>query len=952
MKVVSGRNASATFILPLFLTGRMGTIPHLGNEQPKPLLSLGTLSGKSWTLLILIPLIITFMVRTEPMRLAPLERAAESSVMSQYRSAIAQQVAQQYPGLLQEQLDAQAAIKLEEFLKANKAQANAQIQSAAQAIKEHFQYPSGEHAYAYLGDIDSYYWLRQARNIVEKGSQCDAIENGICYDTYTLAPLREPKQIDYYPFVIVAVYGMLRPFNPDISLMQASFLTPLVFSLLFTVPLFLLLRRIGGNIVAVIGSVLVSVNPYVLNRSLGSDNDIVNIFFQVVFLWLAVECFASATPRRRIAFGSMAGITLAVYSRFWGGWWYLADLFLASLAVRALFLLGREFLEKKRLEKATLITLRNEAVIPCLACIIPLIVLYGFVFATPADLGGMFMSQLSVLRFDAAANINLWPNVLTTVAEFNNIGVGGVISAFGSFWKLSFYLIALAGIAFLLFPTIGSVKRHPASFLLIIAANVLIYTLLMSYQKGHLFFLLMLPVLFGMVIHARESKERGFHPDAVFLLTSIICLVSYFSLSGIRFLFLMAVPVSLFAALGIERAARLLFSFLRGIARFPKPASTAMVALVAIIFLIGPVKEGYATAQSYMPSVSDEWVDTLSHINASSKPDAIINSWWDFGHWFKYFADRRVTLDGSSQNNPQLHWLGKLLLTDDERMAVGILRMLDCGGNSAFDRINGKLNDTPKAIEVLNLILVTDRAPAESLLISYGFSRDELEGVLSFTHCSPPENFLITSDDMIGKAGVWAHFGSWDFKKAYLAATAGIQSENEIIQMFAQNYNTSHETTRAWIQELSSLEGEEQINTWIGPWPSYYSGISPCEKKENGIVCVFSQNNQAIPFAVDVQQEEVRVGDPQSSTYAASAAFIKGNAFRLVKREGNVIPVGIIVIQRGEDVFAMFTHPALVGSMFTRLFFFEGIGLSSFEKFHDATTVFGSRIITWKVRWE
>ncbi len=38
--------------------------------------------------------------------------------------------------------------------------------------------------------------------------------------------------------------------------------------------------------------------------------------------------------------------------------------------------------------------------------------------------------------------------------------------------------------------------------------------------------------------------------------------------------------------------------------------------------------------------------------------------------------------------------------------------------------------------------------------------------------------------------------------------------------------------------------------------------------------------------------------------------------------------------------------------MFTRLFFIEGHGLKHFKKFSDEKSVFGGRIIVWKVDWK
>ncbi len=42
--------------------------------------------------------------------------------------------------------------------------------------------------HTYLGDYDSYTWLRGARNILRRGSPCDTEINGACRDDFTLAP--------------------------------------------------------------------------------------------------------------------------------------------------------------------------------------------------------------------------------------------------------------------------------------------------------------------------------------------------------------------------------------------------------------------------------------------------------------------------------------------------------------------------------------------------------------------------------------------------------------------------------------------------------------------------------------------------------------------------------------------------------------------------------------------
>ena len=49
--------------------------------------------------------------------------------------------------------------------------------------------------HTYLGDYDSYAWLHLAENELTTGTSCDAVEDGICRDTYSNAPVgrQEPS---------------------------------------------------------------------------------------------------------------------------------------------------------------------------------------------------------------------------------------------------------------------------------------------------------------------------------------------------------------------------------------------------------------------------------------------------------------------------------------------------------------------------------------------------------------------------------------------------------------------------------------------------------------------------------------------------------------------------------------------------------------------------------------
>jgi len=268
----------------------------------------------------------------------------------------------------------------------------------------------------------------------------------------------------------------------------------------------------------------------------------------------------------------------------------------------------------------------------------------------------------------------------------------------------------------------------------------------------------------------------------------------------------------------------------------------------------------------------------------------------------------------------------------------------------AFSRINKKINDTPTSIDILNDIITKRKKEATQILRKNGFDQDAAVRVLEYTHCSPPENYLITSQDMIGKGGVWAHFGSWDFEKAYMdSLVTSRRPDAEIVSTFTSRYGLSEAKAKSWLFERKSKSDDGDINAWIAPWPSYLSGFTPCAT-QNRTVCVFSQGSTTIPIAVNFEKKEAYVGSP--GQYPQAVAFADEGSFELVTHPESSINIGAVIVKNGDSYGALFMSPELAGSMFTRLFFFGGIGLDNFEKFHDTTTFYGERIIVWKVKWD
>ena len=896
--------------------------------------------------LVIIPIVIVIFVRYQSIGLTIADDWAEDNVRNFFRDQIKSQVSQQYPDLPEANLEKITGEQFIKFAEENKKIIDEQVALNAEQYKDFFQYESGAHSYPYIGDIDSYYWLRQAKNIVEKEYICDVVENGVCYDTYTLAPEKARLSKSLHPYSIAWVYNAVKPFNKDFTLMQAQLIVPVIYAVISAAIVFLFALRVQGLLAALVSSILLSVSPIFLSRSIGSDSDIYNIFFPVVIVFFAYLSFSSEGWKKKAVFSSIAGIAVGAYSFAWIGWWYLFDFIIIAIfadyffsVIKGLRTSGAAGIKssfKNHKTKGALATFLAFAI----SSLISLSLISGF-----SVIKAIYASPLKFTKVKIAANANLWPNVLTTVAEFNEASIKQSIE---QMWGSLFFFLALLGIVILL---CKNFKNMAKSFIASSLAIAILYYLATPKGAGLELgrYLALLAIAFCIVLYSLFKSEGEADIKLAVLFFLWIAASIYAATKGTRFVLLLVPPVAIGIGITFGFLHKTLSSIIAQITKLNKAVVAVMLFLAFSYYIIEPVKAGIDTAKNYLPNVNDQWWNALTKIKENSKPDAIINSWWDFGHWFKYIANRRVTLDGSSQNHPQLHWLGKLLLTPDEKEAVGILRMLDCGGNQAFDAIGKIKKNKLRSMKILSkLVLVRNRDEAKDMLISEGFSREESEKVINYTHCEPPENFLIASEDMVGKSGVWAHFGSWNFDRAWMQqAFRNNNNKAEVLQMFMDEFNYSMETAASYYSEIEGLKSESDVNEWMAPWPGYM-GEESCQALSNIVKCPLQQG------FVEIRLDSMEASIPTSEGIKRLEAFSYTTPSGINVREyqSNTIGIGMILLANKDGSYSsIYMSPRLVNSTFTKLFYLGGHGTSYFDLFHESAGS-GTDIKVWKVNWE
>ena len=122
-------------------------------------------------------------------------------------------------------------------------------------------------------------------------------------------------------------------------------------------------------------------------------------------------------------------------------------------------------------------------------------------------------------------------------------------------------------------------------------------------------------------------------------------------------------------------------------------------------------------------------------------------------------------------------------------------------------------------------------------------------------------------------------------------------------------------------------------------WPSYQGGDA-CVKSDNQTL----QCGQVVK--IDLETMEPTLGDgnpPGSFAYLDNGTFV-------YKKYDSSNGVGVALLPGKES--ALFMDETLTGSMFTRLFFYDGIGLEHFELFKHTTTFQNQNIYVYKVRYD
>ncbi len=631
----------------------------------------------------------------------------------------------------------------------------------------------------YFSEMDSYYNYRLTKNFLDHGYLGDKIINGTDWDLHSYYP--PGRAVDYPPLIVYFTaffYKFINLFGA-VSLTTVCFWMAAFVASLCVIPAYFFVRRITNDFGGITAGILVGTAPTYFSHTFAGffDTDMFNMLLPLLIVWFFVEAIYTKNIKMRTFFVLLSTIFMLLFSMAWVGWWYMFYLIILIVVVHILiskYLLGIEIIKpiKEYSSKITWFLDQSE-----LFSLVVFIIVSSFFVGCYLGFSKfviVLFEPFGFTKLQALVQTTAYPNVYVSVSELQIPSLWDVISGVGGIVAFVFGIISILMLIWQFKEK--EVKKDNSG------ENKV-------KRKGK-----------RMKKSKRKEKieknimEKKKDYLLYTILLSIWLLVTAYAMTkGVRFVATFSLPIALGAGIFVGFGVKYLRRYIKD------PQYCSVAALLLIAFIVYPSVSGaYSISTSVVPGTDDFMWNSLEWIGENTPKETVVTSWWDFGHLFAVVANRPVTFDGGTQNTPRAYWVGKALLTNNESLSVGILRMLTTSGDEGYLTLDKYTKNTKKSVEILNNVLGVDKETALLVMTTkYNLSTTEAQNVLKYTHPDNPSPFvLITSGDMVGKAGWWSYFGSWDFKKnqgqhyiysagmatpQFINNTTVIQAENGVI---------------------------------------------------------------------------------------------------------------------------------------------------------------------------
>ncbi len=777
--------------------------------------------------------------------------------------------------------------------------------------------PSGSQSYyqdqngiPYFSEMDSYYNLRMTQDYLDHGYLGDTILNGSEWDLHSSFPPGQsaeyPPLIAYYTAYVYKFVNLFThvPLN-GVAVWTAPFMASLA-----VIPAYLLIRRLTNDYGGITAALLVGLAPAYFAHTFAGffDTDQFNMIIPLLVVMFFIYSMLANTMKYRTIYAALAGFSMLLFTIAWTGWYYMYYLIIGSAVIYLListFLLKNETNKPTDAFKGKLGWFNDKAdLYTLLIFLIVSLILMNFSIGLSGIITGV-LSPIGASQIQSAVQAADYPNVYISVSELQVPSLSEIINGIGGYIPFIFGILGLLTLFWNL--KTREVKEEKPK----------------KPRK---------PRRRGRSSRRRveekevETETKVIKPEPIpqknnnvfycILFSLWFAVTAYAMTQGVRFVEDFALPITLTAGLFVG----FLVPIVKG--RVPNVSyQKVIMAVIVIAVVFAPVTSAYGISSTVVPGTNDAMVDSLQWIGNNTSNNTVITSWWDFGHLFTYEANRPVTFDGSSQNSPRAYWVGKALLTSNETLSVGILRMLASSGDQAPLTMDNYTNNTGLSAQILTDILGVNKTQAITIMTTkYNLTQAQAQTIVQYTHpTNPNPDVLITSSDMIDKAGWWSYFGSWNFTAnngtnyQYLAAEMNSTTVNNKTLLVGSN---------AVVAQANGTNGTSA-----------------------GIVNTNAITSNDTSTTLSEISNELETGNGSLVIQPHTLTIVNNNTVTQTLVSNSSQYSILLIIENGTYI-GVAMNQQLENSMFTKLFFEGGASLTQFKSVYEQPGV-----MVWNVTY-
>lgn len=742
-----------------------------------------------------------------------------------------------------------------------------QFESAIERLSENIASTAKPpNARRYLLGADSYHYYGLTDNIARIGNISKKFKNGKYFNPLRMAPEGLWSPVNIHPYLGYCWYRILDRIKPGIPMMEALSFYPLILTALVVAAFFVLCRSLElGLLSSTMGSLALALSPVVIQRSSFGWYDTDPYNLIFPLMVFSSMFFGARKPRHAALAGIVGGLLTGLYALFWVGWPFLL---ISTGGCGVLMLILGRFTGDPTIRGALRYTVSFAGFGIASAVLL---------ISPAAFVEGIVEGGKSLALF-APGDVNLWPNIFITVGEARSVGVQKLIYLTGNYMSA---VMALAGI-----------------------------------------------FLWGFTV-LRSEKREGVSMWSCFMFLAAV--LGVMALRTERFSLLLMIPFSVFVAAGVNWIYRHGTSLLKIWSRGKMPVlirSAGVGALVMVFLIPNQLIFAHALGMKSGPIMNDVWYDSLRELEAISDDKSIVYSWWSPGHFITSVARRGVVADGGSQHFPETYWISRLFMAQDAQEAVGILRMLNSGGNDAVSYLEEKGVPLPDAIAMAGDLLGMSRDEQFEkirMIMPEQDARNFMDKMWGETAELPTYVYLY--NEMIENNIAMTIMAEWDFRKV-LAEKSGAPRMKGV----------DEDTGGSYVRE--SLRMSKVLK---------YTSESAMTHREGNRV--FFANGLSLDL--ETFDAYMHVPDSWIEGRPVSLFHLSGGIFQEKVYEGKRVDMSALLIDREGSYSVVMADRKLIKSLLFRLYFLRGEGLDVFKLVFDkGEAVKDTWIQIYEVDWE